>query len=288
MKNNVYMVQMIKINVLLENSTVNAQYKPKHGLSVLIEHEGKKILLDTGPDNNFAKNAAKMKADLKNADYLFLSHNHYDHTGGINKFLEINSTAPVYLMDNVSNKYYIKVLFFYKYVGIKLRRNNLSRITSVSNDLSINNKIYFLSNTVSEYKKPILNKNLFKKENNKIVNDTFDHEGILVLDDNNELVIFNSCSHNGILNTIETVKSKIPGRKIKAYVGGLHLFNPPKTRKNEYRKYTDYLDYLTEKLKGLDIVVYTGHCTGKFASNYMKEKLGNLIQKINTGMELTV
>ena len=167
---------------------------------------------------------------------------------------------------------------------MKLDKKYYSRITQIDNDLILDNGIYFLKNTVSKYKKPTFNKNLYKYNSNKMINDTFEHEGILVLEENNELLIFNSCSHNGILNSIETVKSKIPNKKIKGYFGGLHLFDPP-TKINESN---DYLDYLIDELKNMNITVYTGHCTGKYSLNYLKKGLGELIQEINTGMAINL
>lgn len=46
---------MIKINVLLENSKREHHFKNKHGLSVFIEHDNGKLLLDTGSDASFFK-----------------------------------------------------------------------------------------------------------------------------------------------------------------------------------------------------------------------------------------
>jgi 7,8-dihydropterin-6-yl-methyl-4-(beta-D-ribofuranosyl)aminobenzene 5'-phosphate synthase len=275
---------MIKINVLLENYCIEDKYKSSHGLSVLIEYNDSNILLDVGPNNNFYKNANTKNIDLAKVDYLFLSHNHIDHTGGINEFIKINNTAKIYLMDNINNKYYIKI-FFIKYpLGLRLNKKYSSRITQLEEDLIIDNKIYFLKNISSKYQKPTFNKQLYKKENSKLVLDTFDHEGILVLEDSNELLIFNSCSHNGILNVIGSVREKIPNKRVRAYLGGLHLFNPP-TKATES---SIYLDYLINELKEMNTIVYTGHCTGRFALNYMKEKLGEKIQEINTGMELSI
>jgi len=275
---------MIKITVLLENNSFQPQYKSSHGLSILIEYENRNILLDTGPDDRYLTNAALKNIDLTKVKYLFLSHNHDDHTGGLNNFIEMNNSADIYIMDNINNKYYAKVLFFHKSIGTKLNKSYLSRITQIENDSIIDNKIHFIKNTVSEYKKPTFNNKLFKEKDGKKVNDTFDHEGILVFEDNNELLIFNSCSHNGILNAIETVKKKIPDKKIRSYIGGLHLFNPV----SKINDSDEYLDYLINRLKDMDIIIYTGHCTGKYALNYMKNKLGNKIQEINTGMELFV
>ena len=275
---------MIKTKILLENYSVNTQCKPSHGFSILIEFNKKNILLDVGGDNNFPKNAVAMNVDLIDVDYLFLSHNHIDHTGGINKFLELNKTASVHLLDNIDNKYYIKLFFLKIPIGLKLNKKYRERITQLENDITLENKIHFFRNITSDFRKPTFNNKLFKKEGNKTVRDTFEHEGILVLEDGNELLIFNSCTHNGILNVIETVKAKLPNKKIRCFVGGLHLFNPT-TKKNESN---EYLDYLLKELENIDFIVYTGHCTGKYALNYMKEKLGDKIQEINTGMELYI
>ena len=275
---------MVQIKVLLENFSVNNKYKTKHGLSILIEYNEKKILLDVGPDGRFTKNADIMGIDLSKIPELYLSHNHNDHTGGLNEFVKINNTAAIFLMDDINNKYYVKLFFLPIFVGLKLKKEYYSRITQIKNDQNIDNKIFFLKNSINENTKPTFNKKLFKKENGRMVQDKFDHEGILVLDDNNELLIFNSCSHNGILNIIETVKNKIPNKKIRSYIGGLHLSNP-NTKQHENN---EYLDNIINMIKMSNINIYTGHCSGKYVINYFKEKLGNSIHEINTGMELSV
>ena len=272
------------MTVLLENYSINNRYKPRHGLSLLIDFNGNNILLDVGPDNTFLKNASAKKINLECVKHLFLSHNHIDHTGGINDFIKINNNANIYLMDKYYSKYYIKILFFYFPLGLKLNKKYYSRISQINNDMVIDNEIHFIKNTVSKCKKPTYNKNLFKKENGAMVNDTFEHESILVLEDNNNLSIFSSCSHNGILNIIETVREKIQNKKVKNFIGGLHLFDPP-TKVNESKK---YLDYLIKELIDMDIIIYTGHCTGRYALNYLRKGLSNKIREINTGMELNL
>ena len=275
---------MVQIKILLENFSINDKYRTKHGLSILIEYYEKKVLLDVGPDEKFIENADIMGVDLSKVTDLYLSHNHIDHTGGLENFIKINNTASIYLMDDINNKYYVKFLFLPVSIGLKLKKEYYPRITQIKNDLIIDNKIFFLKNSITENIRPTLNKKLFKKERGRIVNDTFDHEGILVFEDNNELLIFNSCSHNGILNIIETVKTKIPNKKIRSYIGGLHLNNPNIMQHEN----CEYLDNIINKIKLLNINIYTGHCTGKFVVNYLKEKLGNNVHEINTGMELNV
>ena len=57
-------------------------------------------------------------------------------------------------------------------------------------------------------------------------NDTFNHEGILLYEDSGEIVIFNSCSHNGVINSIESARTFFPNKKIRSYVGGFHFPYP--------------------------------------------------------------
>ena len=274
----------MEITILLENNRIDTQFKSKHGLSVLIRHDGKNILLDTGPDEKFLKNARKMNIDLTHVDMLFLSHSHYDHTGGLNDFCKINNSTPVYLMDKIDNKYYAKRKLFFIPIGLSIKNKFRSRITKLDNDLHIDNGIYFIKNTVSVNQKPDSNKCLYKKESGGMIPDTFDHEGILVLEENNELAVFNSCSHNGLMNIIETVESKIPNKKIRSYVGGLHLSNPGmKAHENN-----DYLDMLIRRIIQKDINIYTGHCTGKYALEYMKTGLDDKLREINSGMKLGI
>ena len=53
----------MKITVLVENSTSCRLYG-EHGLSVYIEYDGKKYLLDTGASTLFAKNAKELGISL--------------------------------------------------------------------------------------------------------------------------------------------------------------------------------------------------------------------------------
>ncbi len=54
--------------------------------------------------------------------------------------------------------------------------------------------------------------------------DNFCHEQSLVLDTDSGLVIFNSCSHGGVVNIINEVKAAFPEQKITALIGGFsHL-----------------------------------------------------------------
>ena len=86
----------MKITVLTENTT-ELGLPVEHGLSLFIEIGDRRILFDSGQSDLFAKNAEALGVDLKTVDFAVLSHGHYDHGGGLKKFLEVNGKAKIYM-----------------------------------------------------------------------------------------------------------------------------------------------------------------------------------------------
>lgn len=76
----------MKIIVLSDNRTINSELETEHGLCVYLETEKYKCLLDTGASDIFISNAARLNVDLTDVDYVFISHGHADHTGGLPAF----------------------------------------------------------------------------------------------------------------------------------------------------------------------------------------------------------
>jgi len=67
------------------------------GYSALIEYGGKRILFDTGGQYQaFADNVRTLHIDLKQLDFVVLSHRHGDHTAGLAYVLEQNPNVKIY------------------------------------------------------------------------------------------------------------------------------------------------------------------------------------------------
>lgn len=58
----------------------------------------------------------------------------------------------------------------------------------------------------------------------QFVQDDFIHEHSLVLEGEDGLVVFNSCSHGGIVNIVQGVQEAL-NRQVTTVVGGLHMFS---------------------------------------------------------------
>lgn len=268
----------MKATVIMDN-IAEGKLISEWGLSILIEYEDKKILLDTGASDKFLLNAAKLGIDISEVDYGVLSHAHYDHADGMEHFFQNNEKASFFLRQGCDENCYGRYLIFSKYVGIKkgILEKYKERIIYVRGDCEIASGIYLIPHKTAGLSAIGKSNKLYVK-NKKWQPDDFSHEQSLVLDTDKGLVIFNSCSHGGVENIIKEVGATFPDKKIASYVGGFHLFG---TGESEVRA-------LGKRLLELGIEnIYTGHCTGKKAYYILKEELGDRIKQMETGMVIS-
>ena len=78
----------MRLVVLADNRTLSRDLQTEHGLCVYLETDQHKILLDTGASDIFIQNANKLNINLQAIDYVFISHGHSDHIGGLPYFLK--------------------------------------------------------------------------------------------------------------------------------------------------------------------------------------------------------
>ncbi len=114
----------MRVTALTENTT-EIGLRTEHGLSLYIETDDKKILFDSGQTELFAENAGHLGIDLSSVDMMILSHGHYDHGGGLKKFIEINKKAPIYMSRYAFEPHYNGTE---KYIGLDSSLENSERI----------------------------------------------------------------------------------------------------------------------------------------------------------------
>lgn len=274
----------MEIQVLVENTSENINVKGIHGLSLLIKTIDKSILYDFGPRNSLIKNANLLSVNLEDIDFAVLSHNHIDHGGDLNTFCCVNKKAFIHVNTDLSEKLYTKILSFIKFpVGMKVKPEYKSRIVIHKETDKIYTNIYLLK--LSQYiNTSTLNQDLYIKKNNKFEEDSFQHESVLVINDNNELVVFCSCSHHGVSNILTDVECSFPDNKIKAFIGGFHMCNPLSNKKESEL----FVKNEITKLNNKNITYYTGHCTGNFAFKLFKNEFGNSFNKLSSGMRIII
>lgn len=263
----------MEIYALMENIPYRQGFAAEHGLSLYIKTARHRILFDTGQSAAFADNAGLLGLDLGNVDMLVLSHGHYDHGGGIRRFLELNDCAPVYLSEYAFGAYYHGAK---KYIGIDPSLEGSSRMVKVKDSLEIGEGLTLYSCNGRSCRCPVDDAGLTEKKDGVFLPDSFLHEQYLVIRENGIKTVISGCSHKGILNIIEWFRPDI-------LVGGFHFMGQEISEAGNER-----LDRAAETLLQYDTVYYTCHCTGETQYRYLKEKMGDRLHYLASGQKITL
>ena len=269
------MVNM-KITVLIENTALES-LKCEHGLSLLIEFQGERILLDAGTTDLFLENAERMNISLEGIQICVLSHGHYDHSGGFGTYLDQNQEAVLYLMEHADEEYYSCKGELHE-IGIprSVIEKHEKRMKFISTITKLGEQIYLVPHSTKGLEAIGARAGLYRKDGEELVPDDFRHEMSLVFDTAAGLVIFNSCSHGGVKHIVGEVQEVFPDKEVYAFVGGLHMKGDIFTEE-EIRDCAEYL-----KEAGVQYL-YTGHCTGEKAFVILKDQAGELVQELKAG-----
>ncbi len=276
-----------RITVLVENNKdqMLTDIKISHGISLFVERKGLKFLLDLGDKDIYYSNSKKLNKNIKEVDFVFISHGHNDHGGGLKHFLKHNQKARIYIKENaIKEKHFSKRKRFYKDRSISnsLLKKHPDRFFFIESLTELDQGIFIIPEIIQKYPLPVANNSLFKKTKTKIVQDDFDHEQLLVIQDNDGLIIFSGCNHKGILNVMETVNHYFKKDPIKAVIGGFHLFNPALGIMAET---PEAVIAIGSKMNEYRVKKYiTGHCTGIEAYTILKSILKNRLIYFSAGI----
>ena len=275
----------MEIVTLIENdvSPDASELHSEAGLSLYIKSANRNILFDTGSSGRFAENAEKLGVDISRIDLVVISHAHFDHTGGLKRFFEINDKARVYIKKQAIGDYFYKVLFINKNIGTNpsLFQKYNDRFVFVEDDLEIEKGIRILTHIQKNHPLPLDSRHIMKLENGKLVHDDFLHEQMLLITENNHLYCFTGCSHHGIVNMVETAVQQAGTMKMSV-IGGFHMYNPVTKGLSENKETVIKVGQLLKSYQFIDKIA-TGHCTGKRAYDILKTELSDQLVNLHTG-----
>jgi 7,8-dihydropterin-6-yl-methyl-4-(beta-D-ribofuranosyl)aminobenzene 5'-phosphate synthase len=236
------------------------------GFSALVEHNGKRILFDTGNDAAiFEHNVKALGVDLTKLDFVVISHRHADHTTGLRYVLSVNPNVTVYVPDDGGNgfgggpfpKTFLradeslpaKMKYF---GGTEPEHFAWGKLYDTGNFVLVNQTTevspgIFLVRTVSQKKGTLELPEL-----------------TLAIKRPSGLLLVDGCSHAGIEAILEAANAVDPRTEI--VFGGLHLVTTP----------VEEIDALVENLKTKWKVhaLAPGHCTGEPAFARVKKAYG--------------
>src|SRR5579859_6545772 len=270
-----------KVTILYDAFGESKELTKDWGFSALVEHNGKRILFDTGNDaTKFEHNVKALGVDLTKLDFVVISHRHTDHTTGLRYVLSVNPNVTVYVPADLANGFGgapVPNAFFRSdeslptkmryFGGTEPEHLTLGKLYDTGNFVLVNQTTevspgIFLVRTVSQKKGTLELPEL-----------------TLAIKRPNGLLLVDGCSHAGIEAILEAASAVDPRTEI--VFGGLHLVTTP----------TEEIDALVENLKTKWKVrrIAPGHCTGEAAFARLKKAYGEnyLYSGLGTKVELS-
>jgi 7,8-dihydropterin-6-yl-methyl-4-(beta-D-ribofuranosyl)aminobenzene 5'-phosphate synthase len=273
----------VKITTLSEN-TANYGFLAEWGLSILVEVDGLRILMDTGLSFSAAHNAQLMGIDLSTIDRIVLSHGHADHTGGLQEVLKIKGEVEIIAHPDIwTAKYVERDQEGVKYCGIPYSREELeslgARFNLAKEPIHITDRIMTTGEipVLSGYEE--IENNLFVKEGDMLKPDRLADDLALVIDTDFGLVAILGCAHRGIINTLRHTQNLTGKEVVYAAIGGTHLF-----RASDERIERTIADLKEMGIQRLGV----SHCTGFHASARLAQEFEDAFFLNNAGTRLTL
>lgn len=259
----------MKWTVLVDNRTNDPELSTEHGLSILLETKRHRILLDTGASDMLIRNAERLGIDLGTVDYVFISHGHSDHAGGLKNFMAINDKAKIIVSPYaLSGKFYSKRRYLHS-ITTEWPEIPSERLLPIKQSGWITNDLYIIARIPQVHPMPKGNQHLFvETADGEYIPDDFRHE--LALYTNG--LLFTGCAHSGLANILETCPWPV-----HTVVGGFHLLDGYETKEE--------INALTHSLKANYPYTrfYTSHCTGDQVFGMMKDVMGEQLQSFRCG-----
>ncbi len=268
--------------ITLVDNTAGALCPGEHGLSVWVETEDYCLLSDCGASGLFLRNAEALGLDLTQVDAVVLSHGHYDHTGGVLDFAQVNPHARIYLQKAARGAFYHdSVEGKERYIGMDPEIGKLPQLVFVEGNLRLNEECFLFSGFGERDCPSWTNQELKEKVKGVLIQDEFAHEQCLAIAHKGKKILLSGCAHSGILTILQRYRDLFQGNP-DLVISGFHM-----GKKGDFTpKERDYIVRTAQTLKETGSLFYTGHCTGQKAFALMKEILGDQLQAFCSGAEI--
>jgi 7,8-dihydropterin-6-yl-methyl-4-(beta-D-ribofuranosyl)aminobenzene 5'-phosphate synthase len=282
------MTPRLSLTVLVDNNTLTDRFfTAEPGLSFLLRTAGKKILFDTGYSGVFLANAGKMGIELRDLDYVVLSHGHLDHTGGLVTLVRLLTEATI---EDIPHKvpelvahplcFCPRELLPLQHIGSMLDEAGIRRqfpVTLSRQPVWITDDLVFLGEIPRMYsfEQAEPGKRRIRFSDGRVEPDQLFDDSALVFRSGAGLVIITGCSHAGICTITEYAREVCGEQRVTAIIGGLHLLTPSPSR---LTKTGEYLQSLPLQ------ALYACHCTSLLSKITLAAYCP--VQEVGVGMNL--
>jgi 7,8-dihydropterin-6-yl-methyl-4-(beta-D-ribofuranosyl)aminobenzene 5'-phosphate synthase len=229
-------VNAIKITTLNDNTAAMGNFIAEWGLSLLVETEETRILLDTGMGNSVVHNAETLGVDLAQVQTIVLSHGHSDHTGGLRDALRtMRKEVEIIAHPDVwQAKYDKRADKPERFIGIPFRREELENLGA---RFKLDREpVYITDNILTTGEVPMENnfeeidKNIFVRDSSGWKPDPVMDDRALIIKTELGLVVLPGCAHRGLINTLQHARQITGVSEVYAVIGGSHLIGASEER----------------------------------------------------------
>ena len=271
-----------QVTVLVNDIAARPDLETEHGLALWIEHDGRRILFDTGISGRvLLRNAAALGVTLGEAEAVCLSHGHYDHTGGLGAVLDLLRGATLHAHPALFTPKYAKRRSGWQDIGIRLSREDIEaaglHVSLSAGTQEVVPGATLLGEVERDPRHVPSTPHLYIEDEEGRRVDSFPDDQAFALDVGDGVIVVSGCAHAGIINHCRAAQRLHPGKPLRAVLGGFHLVGASHA----------LLEATLDAFRGLAAqAIHPCHCTGQQATDALLRTFGDICHPIAAGASL--